>query len=145
MPFICFGETLKSTFSHLSPHDQGTSESATKPNKLNNVNNYYPFWKTQPWYLRLLKLLAATPFLLPKSQKLLSILKTKKIHPMWRELQLIACHLLGKAYISATFQKTLNSLYSNYGEHLYKPNINQFWKNGTNFALNNRLIAFNPL
>lgn len=45
-------------------------------------------------------LLAATPseaFIHPK---------TKKIHPMWRELQRIGCHLLRKAYITVTLQKT---------------------------------------
>ena len=36
------------------------------------------FWKTQPCFPLLLKLLTTTPLLLPKSQKLLSILKTKK-------------------------------------------------------------------
>ena len=60
-------------------------------------------------------LLAATPsetFIHPK---------TKKIHPMWRELQQIGCHFLRKAYITVTLQKT--SWYSNHGEHLYKANI----------------------
>ena len=94
------------------------------------------FWKTQPCFLWLLKLLATTHLLLPKS---------KKLHSVWRELQLIEYHSSGKVYITATFQTMLKSLHSSHGEHLHKSNINRFCENGTNSALNNQSIPFNPL
>ena len=104
------------------------------------------FWKTQPWYPRLQKLLTAIPLLQPKSHKLLSIPKAKIIHPMWSYItQLIACNLSVKVYITTNFQKTLRSLYSYHGEHLHECSINQFMRSGTNSTLKNRLILFNPL
>ena len=75
------------------------------------------FWKTQPCFPRLLKLFATTHLLLPKS---------KKLHSVWRELQLIEYRSSGKVYITATFQTMLKSLHSSHGEHLLKSNINRF-------------------
>ena len=55
-----------------------------------------PLWPTQIWYTQLLQLLIDFPRVLPQRNKLLWIPQTEKIHPLEKQMRLIACHLSGK-------------------------------------------------
>jgi hypothetical protein len=55
-----------------------------------------PLWPTQIWYTQLLQLLIDLPRVLPQRNKLLWIPQTEKIHPLEKQMRLIACHLSGK-------------------------------------------------
>ena len=59
-----------------------------------------PLWKSQHWFPKLLKLLTQHPAILPFKKTLLTIPNMSKIHPLWKELRLMACTLSGKTLLT---------------------------------------------
>ena len=51
-----------------------------------------PLWPTQVWWLQLLKMLIAIPFVLPRQEDLLSLSHSPQtLHPLRRKLTMLAC------------------------------------------------------
>ena len=56
-----------------------------------------PDWPNQPWFPLITQMQISKPFILPPSKDLLYLPnKTKEIHPMYKKLQLLACHISAK-------------------------------------------------
>jgi len=53
-----------------------------------------PDWPNQPWFPLIAQMQISKPFILPPSKDLLYLPnKAKEIHPMYKKLQLLACHI----------------------------------------------------
>ena len=63
-----------------------------------------PFWQTQPWFTTLLDLLIDNPVFLPQLNDLLTQSHNNALHPLRKQLKLMACKVSGKASSSATYQ-----------------------------------------
>ena len=63
-----------------------------------------PLWQTQPWFTTLLHLLVANPVLLPQSDCLLKQPYSNVLHPLRKQLRLMACKVSGRASSRETFR-----------------------------------------
>ena len=82
-----------------------------------------PVWQTQPWFTPLLHLLVDNPVLLPQSTHLLTQPHNHALHPLRRQLRLMACMLSGKVSSREVFQARLQQSSSSPGltEHKNSP------------------------
>ena len=63
-----------------------------------------PFWQTQPWFTTFLHLLIDNPVFLPRLDHLLTRPHNNTVHPLRKQLKLMACKVSGKASSRATYQ-----------------------------------------
>ena len=63
-----------------------------------------PIWQTQPWFTTLLHLLVDHPLCLPQSNHLLMQPHNGALHPLRKQLKLMACKLSGKVSSREIFQ-----------------------------------------
>ena len=99
-----------------------------------------PLWQTQPWFTTLLHLLVANPVLLPQSDCLLKQPHSNVLHPLRKQLRLVACKVSGRASSRETFQTRLQRSSYSPGETGHKSSINRTSSSGLNFVVNERLI-----
>ena len=59
-----------------------------------------PFWTSQSWYPKLLRLLVDHPLLIHHREKLLTLPGCNQLHPLRKKLNLLACHLCGDSGFS---------------------------------------------
>lgn len=103
-----------------------------------------PLWPTQTWYSELLKLLIDYPRILPQ-KNLLSLVNSRKSHPLKDKLHLIACRLSGNVTKTGTFQGSLQTSYLLPGESVLKNNMLLVSKNGYHSVVRNKLIPFKQI
>lgn len=74
-----------------------------------------PLWQAQPWYSQVLEMCIKNPLLLPIFPKLLQD-PQGNLHELILEkfLQLVTCRIPGKIWKCKEYQKSLQSLSSNY-------------------------------
>ena len=99
-----------------------------------------PLWRTQPWFTVVLNILVDTPLILPQSDTLLTQPHSGDVHPLRRQLQLMAIKVSGKPSLREEFQAKLLPLSPSHGPLAPKNNISPILKSGTNFVLNGKLI-----
>ena len=99
-----------------------------------------PVWQTQPWFTPLLHLLVDNPVLLPQSTHLLTQPHNHVLHPLWKQLRLIACKLSGKASSREIFQAGLQRSSSSPGLTERKNSTNHTSSSGWTFVINGRLV-----
>ncbi len=66
-----------------------------------------PLWETQPWFTFLLHLLVDKPRLLPQSDTMLVQPHSNALHPLRKQIRLIACKVSGKPSTREGFQAKL--------------------------------------
>ena len=66
-----------------------------------------PMWTTQAWFTLLLNLLTDSPLVLPQTDSLLSLPHSNAVHPLSRQLQLMACKVSGSPSSRELFQAKL--------------------------------------
>ena len=76
-------------------------------------------WTTQPWFMLLLNLLTDNPLVLPQMDSLLFLPHSNAVHPLSRQLQLMACKVSGRSFQ----QRAISSKATNI--------ILQSWSTGT--------------
>ena len=104
-----------------------------------------PMWPTQSWFSVLLQMLIDHPVILPKTEKLLTINYTNKLHPLRDKLKLMACIVSGNRTKSETFlQKQLKSCL-HHGDLVRKDNIQHILESGQTFVVKGRLIHFDVI
>jgi hypothetical protein len=101
-----------------------------------------PLWPTQIWYTQLLQLLIDFPRVLPRRNKLLWIPQTEKIHPLEKQMRLIACHLSGKISKNKEFHLKLPISSLRLGDIVRKNNIQFTSKIGFNSVVKGRSVQF---
>ena len=99
-----------------------------------------PFWQTQPWFTMLLHLLIDNPVFLPRLDYLLTQPHNNTLHPLRKQLKLMACKISGKASSSATYQRRLQQSSCSHGQMGRRNNINCTSSSGLTFVVNDRLI-----
>lgn len=103
-----------------------------------------PLWPTQTWYSELLKLLVDYPRILPQ-ENLLSLVNSRKTHPLKDKLRLIACRLSGNATKVEIFQERLQKSFLHPGESVLRNNMLLISKNGYHSVVKDRLIPFRQI
>jgi hypothetical protein len=106
-----------------------------------------PYWPTQSWFPKLLRLLIHNPVLLLAHQRKLVHLpfNPEKEHPLKNQLQLMACHLSGRVSQTKAYRRELKRSSLNHGDKEHKNNIQSTSKNGKYFAVDGISIPFNQL
>ena len=105
-----------------------------------------PVWTTQNWYPLLLHLLVDVPFLLPRSDHLLTLPHDQQqLHPLRNTLELAVWMLSGipsqqEAFLMNQLQSSVDP-----GQLVPKSNIREFGRNGLAGVVRNRLVYFNHL
>ena len=93
-----------------------------------------PLWPTQVWWPQLLRMLIATPLLLPKQQDLLTLSHSSQtLHPLRQHLTMVACLLSGNPSRIGEFQTQLQDLSWPLGERAQRSNTVHTLKNGPTF------------
>ncbi|XP_038062846.1 uncharacterized protein LOC119733328 [Patiria miniata] len=106
----------------------------------------FPQWKTQHWFPRLLRLLIATPLVIPKSDNLLYLPHvTEQSRHLQDRLVMCAGLLSGVPSLQEDFHKELLTSYSSLGDQVRKNNTVVHYQNGYNSVVNNMFIHFMPL
>ncbi|KAJ8045599.1 hypothetical protein HOLleu_08637 [Holothuria leucospilota] len=105
-----------------------------------------PLWPTQHWYAKLLTMTTNMPRTLPRGKHVLSLPGAEQhIHPLSHKLQLVACAVSGIACEASEFQRTLQTSSWLPGGPLPKSNTLLIRTDGSNSALDCRLMHFIPL
>ena len=95
-----------------------------------------PYWPTQHWLPMMLQMLAHSPILLPKKKTLLSLpFAPNKVHPLSKNLMLMACRLSGIPSEVKNFQQKLKILSSRHGDHQQGNNMVHILKDGKSLLL----------
>ena len=90
-----------------------------------------PNWPTQVWYPALMRLLIAHPLPISPDKSNLSLAcYSQEIHPFHKTLQLLVCHVSGKASKRQAFQNKLPPLCSKLGAKVRRNNMTHILKNG---------------
>lgn len=98
-----------------------------------------PKWPTQPWFPRLLSLLANDPIILPHRKDLLTQPTTGEKHPL-KHLSLLCCRLSGSPSKVKAYQKRLQTSYYHHGGSQQSASTTPTYRDGFTFALDNKLI-----
>ena len=99
-----------------------------------------PIWQTQPWFTTLLHLLVDYPLRLPQSNHLLTQPHNGALHPLRKQLKLMACKLSGKVSSREMFQTKLQKSSSSLGQQAHKSSTSRISHNGLTFVVNGRMI-----
>ena len=101
-----------------------------------------PMWTTQPWLTLLLNLLTDNPLALPQMDSLLFLPHSYAVHPLRRQLQLMACKVSGSPSSRELFQAKQPTSSCSLGQLVPKNNVPHGHKsrNGMTFGPNRKLI-----
>ena len=99
-----------------------------------------PMWTTQPWFTLILNLLTDNLLVLPQTDSLLFLPHSNAVHPLSRQLQLMACKVSGSPSSRELFQAKLPTSSCSLGQLVPKNNMPHISRNGVTFALNGKLI-----
>ena len=101
-----------------------------------------PFWPTQPWFPKLMRMLIAPPLILPLNILHLPFKLTIK-HKQTKTLHLIACHISGNILQTEDFQKNLLPSYVLHGDPVQLDNMNHIFNSGFISVVDKKLIPCN--
>ena len=101
-----------------------------------------PFWTSQSWYPKLLRLLVDPPLVISHRETLLTLPGCPTLHPLRKKLNLLACHLCGESTRTKAFLKKQPILSYNPGASLPRSSTMYTSRNGFSSVLKGRLIQF---
>ena len=101
-------------------------------------------WTTQPWFKLLLNLLTDNPLVLPQTDSLLFLPHSIAVHPLRRELQLMACKISGSPSRRELFQAKLPTSSCCLGQLVPKTNMPHISRNGMTFCSKWKVNPYNP-
>ena len=104
-----------------------------------------PLWTTQPWFVTLLEMLIAHPYMIRLKRDMLTLPGSCQIHPLVKKLNLAICHISGQPYKSKMFRQKQQKLSWQDGDPVHKSNISVLLQSGFHFVVEDRLIRFRPL
>lgn len=89
-----------------------------------------PFWISQSWYPKLLRLLVDPPLVISHRETLLTLPGCHKLHPLRKKLNLLACHLCGDSTRTEAFlKKAINIVLQSWrlsSQNQYDAHINKW-------------------
>ena len=98
-----------------------------------------PLWTTQPWFPKMMRMLIASPLVLPMGVLTLPF-KKLAVHKQHKNLRLIACCLSGISIRSKEFRNRLSLSSVHHGETQPNFNMRDILKNGFISAVEGKLI-----
>ena len=101
-----------------------------------------PFWISQSWYPKLLRLLVDPPLVISHRETLLTLPGCHKLHPLRKKLNLLACHLCGDSTRTEAFMKKQSTLSCNPGACHPRTSMTHTSINGFSSVLKGKLIKF---
>lgn len=104
-----------------------------------------PFWTSQSWYPKLLRLLVDHPLLIHHRERLLTLPGCSQLHPLRKKLNLLACHLCGDSTKTEDFLKMQPTLSCNPGASHLRSNMMDISGNGLVSVLKDKLIQLVPV
>ena len=104
-----------------------------------------PIWPTQPWFAQLLRMIVATPIVLPRKDNLLQSPIKGKLHPLWRKMTLMACKISGHHWKSAEFLQRQPLLCYSLGERAQRNSTLPIQGSGYSFVVKSRRILFTQM
>ena len=105
-----------------------------------------PHWPTQTWWPYLMNMLIDFPLLLPRKEDTLYLpAHPQLLHPLHKELQLLACHLSGSSLQAEAFRLGLHQSSCNLGERVHKSSTRLTTSDGKSSVVQGILIPFQLL
>ena len=75
------------------------------------------FWPNQPWFPLIFKMLADSPVLLTSRKHMLHLPQhPQTLHPIWRKIDLLVCHLAGSSQKTAGYLKKPQASSKHHGD-----------------------------
>ena len=101
-----------------------------------------PFWPSQSWYPKLLRLLVEPPIVIHPKRNLLVLPGTRQLHPLREKLTLLACLLSGNFMKNEDFLRKQPTLSCCHGGTPLENNMTSTSANGFYSAVQGKLIQF---
>ena len=105
-----------------------------------------PFWPTQAWWPSLTRMLIQEPLVIPSRKNTLLLPQDPNaVHPLYKQMSLLLCHLSGNIYKAKEFLHQLAMLSCNPGVQVLEYSKDPTSRNGLNTIVNGNLIQFHHL
>ena len=105
-----------------------------------------PHWPTQAWWPMLTRLLIQAPVIIPRKKGILHLPQDPKaVHPLLKQMTLLACHLSGDSARTKDFVNKLPPSSWSPGEVAPSLNTEHTLRNGQSTVINGKLILFHHL
>ena len=104
-----------------------------------------PIWPTQVWWPRLLRLLVATPLMLPQNKDLLMLPHSGAQHPLRNQMRMMACLLSSNLLKQEEYRSQLSDCSWRLGEEVPRNSTRGISKSGQHFVSKGKSIIFNHL
>ena len=104
-----------------------------------------PVWPTQVWWPRLLSLLVANPLMLPQDKDLLTLPQSGTLHPLRKQMRLMACLLSGSTMKQEEYRSQLLDCSWHPGGGELRNSTPGTSRNGQHFVSRGKSIIFNHL
>lgn len=104
-----------------------------------------PIWPSQPWFPQILQLLIDKPIVLTAEKSLLTLPQRDILHPLWKTLNLMACHVSGNICMSTEFLNSQPTSLCAPGDPVLKSSTKYISKDGFYSVVKGKLISFKHL
>ena len=101
-----------------------------------------PCWPNQAWFPVLFKMLMDTPFLITFRKNLKLPKYPEVVHPMWRKIDIVVCHLAGSSQNAMEFQSKLKTYWKHRGDFQQGKDMLAMYSDSHNIVINRMLIPF---
>ena len=102
-----------------------------------------PYWPNQVWFPVLFKMLIDIPILIISRKNLLKLPQYPElVHPMWRKIDIVVCHLAGSSQKAMEFQRNLKTYWKHYGDRQQRKDMLGIYSDSHSIVINGMLIPF---
>ena len=102
-----------------------------------------PYWPDQAWFSVLFKMLIDIPVSIASRKNLLKMTQYREpVHPMWRKIDTVVCHLSDTLQKPMEFQSKLKTYWKHHGNHRQGKDMHDMCSDSHNIVINRMLIPF---
>ena len=102
-----------------------------------------PYWPNQVWFPVLFKMLIDIPILITSRKNLLKLPQYPElVHPMWRKIDIVVCHLAGSSQKAMEFQRKLKTYWKHHGDRQQGKSMLGIYSDSHSVVINGMLIPF---
>ena len=102
-----------------------------------------PYWPNQAWFPVLFKMLVDIPVLITSRKNLLKLPQYPQlVHPMWRKIDTVVCHLSGSLQKAMELQSNFKTYWKHHGDRRQKKDMQDMCSDSHNIVINRMLIPF---
>ena len=101
------------------------------------------YWPNQAWFPVLFKMLIDIPVLITSRKNLLKLPHYPElVHPMWRKMDIVVCHLSGSLQKALEFQSKLKTYWKYHGDPWQGKDMQGLRNDSHNIVINGMLIPY---